>query len=163
DDSRGDGIGAGCHDDGNVTGALLSGRQRLEWPGNDHIHARALELCRLLWHQFTLAARIPWLHHESLPFHVAKLTHSLTECVHVQIIGGRIPTRHPADSGNFGRCLCIDDKWRQHGPQSHHEENSDLSWFHGGLPFSVYRRRRTRRFRGKPAATCPLKADVRGP
>src|SRR5262249_62276913 len=101
DDSRGDGIGAGCHDDGNVTGALLSGRQGLEWPGNDHIHARALELCRLLWHQFTLAARIPWLHHESLPFHVAKLTHSLTECVHVQIIGGRLPTPHPPPSRNF--------------------------------------------------------------
>jgi hypothetical protein len=39
--------------------------------------------------------------------------------------------------------LCSGDTWRQHGPQSDHEENSDVSQFHGDLLFSVYRRRRT--------------------
>src|SRR5262249_54921614 len=117
---------------------------------NDHVHACALEFCRLLGHPLTFAVRVARLHHEGLSFHVSKLAHALTEGVHGWIASSRIATRHPADAGHFGRCLCSGDKWCQHGPQSDHEENSDVSWFHSGLPFSVYCRRRTLPLSGGP-------------
>jgi hypothetical protein len=88
-----------------VAGALLGGLQCLEWPGNDHIDARAFQLCCLIWHQGSFAVSIARLHNETPPLDVAKLSHPLTKCVHVWIIGGRSASRHPANPHDGCRLL----------------------------------------------------------
>jgi len=82
---------------------LLGSLQCVEWPGDDHVHAGALQLCRLFWHHLSLALRVSSLDYEGAPFDIAKLAHPLAERVHGRIIGRRITTRHPADPRGLRR------------------------------------------------------------
>jgi hypothetical protein len=86
-------------------GATLGHRGTTPRPLTAGRRSYAFQLCGLIGHQLNLAVSVARFQKETLPLDVAQLAHPLTECVHIWIIGSRIPSRHPSNPSNLHNLL----------------------------------------------------------